>query len=214
MYSGDNVTVTGTTHLSARPGLDTSHPWATTTNPPPPPPPPPPGGGTGTSGNDTLTGGASAETINAAGGNDKVAAGGGSDTVNGGAGADTISGDAGDDRIIGGAAADNLTGGVGADRFVYQALSDSISGARDRILDFNRAEGDKIDLSALDANSGASGNQAFTFVSGYTGRAGQLTIVQEPAGYNIKADVNGDGGSDFMIYVAGAKAPVAGDFIL
>ena len=36
--------------------------------------------------------------------------------------------------------------------------------AYEEILDFNRGQGDKIDLRAIDANAGAAGNQKFAFV--------------------------------------------------
>ncbi len=74
---------------------------------------------------------------------------------------------------------DTLTGNDGADRFVYGTLGASVTGAnRDVITDFTQAEADRIDVSGIDANSGAAGNQAFTFIglAAYTGVAGQLRL--------------------------------------
>src|SRR5205085_3137272 len=68
--------------------------------------------------------------------------------VYGGSGADTITGSAGADWIFGGGGADQLTGGSGNDIFYYDAVSQSTTGASDRITDF--ANGDRIDLSGID----------------------------------------------------------------
>ena len=45
-----------------------------------------------------------------------------------------------------------LVGGGGADRFVYSDTDDSTPNGADRILDFSRAQGDRIDLRDIDAN--------------------------------------------------------------
>ena len=120
--------------------------------------------------------------------------------------------------LRGGAGRDALTGGTGGDRFAFAATGDSAVGANaDRITDFSRAEGDRIDLSAIDANSVAAGNQAFSFIGGaaFTHHAGQLrAAVTSPGITTIAGDVNGDGVSDFHIQLTGAVAPVAGDFVL
>jgi Ca2+-binding RTX toxin-like protein len=71
--------------------------------------------------------------------------GAGKNWLDGSSGNDILDG-GGDDRLIGGPDDDWLTGGSGADLFVYNDLYPSA----DRILDFNAAEGDRIDLSALD----------------------------------------------------------------
>ncbi|MCW5751816.1 MAG: type I secretion C-terminal target domain-containing protein [Alphaproteobacteria bacterium] len=62
--------------------------------------------------------------------------------ISGGAGADTLSGGGGDDTLIGGAGADLLIGGAGADLFV-------IAGIGNRVTDFSRAQGDRLDISTL-----------------------------------------------------------------
>lgn len=74
-------------------------------------------------------------------GNDTCYGGVGADWVRGGQGDDALYGDAGDDWMAGDRGADTLTGGAGADTFY------SFGGAGlDRITDFNRAEGDRIQL--------------------------------------------------------------------
>ncbi|HEY9348644.1 MAG TPA: type I secretion C-terminal target domain-containing protein, partial [Inquilinus sp.] len=86
----------------------------------------------------------------------------------------------------------------------------------DVIRDFSYAQGDRIDLSAIDASTGAAGNQAFTFIgtAAYTGVAGQLRFHSDGIITTIAGDVNGDGVSDFHIQLTGSIGVVAGDFVL
>ena len=128
-----------------------------------------------------------------------------------------LQGWAGNDVLIGGRGADTLTGGAGADRFVYAGTVHSPVGAgADRITDFSHAQGDRIDLFAIDANSAAAGNQAFSFIGGalYTGVAGQLRTSVVGGITTIAGDVNGDKVSDFHITLTGAMALAAADFVL
>ncbi|HLA31196.1 MAG TPA: M10 family metallopeptidase, partial [Pseudomonas sp.] len=120
--------------------------------------------GTGNTLNNSLTGNAAANTLS------------------GGAGNDTLSGGAGNDLLIGGAGVDRLNGGSGADRFDFNALSEMGLGAlRDVIGDFKSSEGDKIDLSTLDANTATTANEAFSFIGSNafsaTNAAGQLRFA-------------------------------------
>jgi serralysin len=76
---------------------------------------------------------------------------------------------------------------------------------RDAILDLNFAQGDRIDLSAIDANVNLAGDQAFTFVAGFTRVAGQATLAYAP-GQNVttlSVDVDGDGRFDFRLQING-----------
>ena len=68
----------------------------------------------------------------------------------------------GNDRLIGGNGSDTLIGGASSDNFVFSALSNSTPASPDTIVDFTHGL-DKIDLSAIDANTAAGGNQAFVF---------------------------------------------------
>ena len=146
--------------------------------------------------------------------NDSLTGSGGANLLDGAAGNDVLVGGAGDDTLIGGAGADALTGGAGADRFVFKMLTDSTNGVRDTIVDFRRSEGDKIDLSAIDAKSGVAGDQAFTFVSYYTKRPGEVMVAFEKDHYVAKADLNGDGASEFMLNVYSPTQLTSSDFIL
>jgi uncharacterized delta-60 repeat protein len=86
-------------------------------------------------GNDTVQGGAGADTINAGAGNDLVTGGNGDDFITGGAGADAIGGQGGNDIILGGDGADVLSGGAGRDLLVGGVGIDLISGdAEDDIV--------------------------------------------------------------------------------
>jgi Ca2+-binding RTX toxin-like protein len=141
----------------------------------------------------------------------------GNDSLVGNAGANALNGSAGNDALTGAGGKDTLTGGLGADRFVYGNVVQSPVGAgADAITDFSRAQGDRIDLSAIDADATAAGNQAFRFISGglYTGHAGELRFAQANGVTTIAGDVNGDKVSDFHIILTGTIALVAGDFVL
>ena len=71
----------------------------------------------------------------------------GADTLRGFGGNDTLIGLAGNDSLDGGTGRDQLTGGAGADRFRFSAGSGFGQANADRITDFNRAEGDRIEIS-------------------------------------------------------------------
>ncbi|MEL7462766.1 MAG: Hint domain-containing protein [Pseudomonadota bacterium] len=74
----------------------------------------------------------------------------GDDSLSGGAGADTISGNGGDDTIAGGAGDDSLTGGDGFDTFVYDGGDDEIAdfnNATGQVLnDGDQTNNDFVDL--------------------------------------------------------------------
>jgi subtilisin family serine protease/Ca2+-binding RTX toxin-like protein len=79
--------------------------------------------------------------------------------------ANRLGGSDGHDTIVGGLGADTLTGGLGADRFRFAATDDSgESNGRDIIVDFLPAEGDRIDLSGMDAIARTASRESFTFI--------------------------------------------------
>ena len=63
------------------------------------------------------------------------------------------------DCLIGSRGVDVLTGGPGADRFIFGNNETGVGAKRDRITDLNQFEGDKIDLSLIDANIFKAGKQ-------------------------------------------------------
>jgi VCBS repeat-containing protein len=180
------------------------------------PPPPPPGAIVGSSGDDLIAGTAGADTVYGQAGDDEIAGAGGADVLFGGADDDTLDGGAGNDVLVGGAGRDDLTGGDGADIFRFYLPSESDSLRFDRIRDFDRSQGDRIDLSAIDANTVLGGNDAFSLVAAFTGSAGQLVGGSTASGYLVRGDVNGDAVADFAIEVrlVGATSLTAADFIL
>jgi Ca2+-binding RTX toxin-like protein len=125
------------------------------------------------------------------------------DVLVGGAAGDILYGLDGKDTLTGGGGADFLVGGLGADTFVYASINDSSTIASDLIFDFNRVEGDRLDLVGIDANSGTGANDAFAVVAAFSNVAGQLVIATPDASgyYHVSGDVNGDGVADFVIAV-------------
>ena len=86
----------------------------------------------GDAGADIVWGNLGADTLDGGAGNDQIRGGQGDDSLAGGAGNDFISGDRGNDTE---------TGGAGADTFHF-----SQDAGIDRVLDFNYAEGDRVQL--------------------------------------------------------------------
>ncbi|PWJ94125.1 putative secreted protein (type I secretion substrate) [Mesorhizobium loti] len=95
---------------------------------------------------DSLTGNGSANVLAGLDGNDTLNGLGGNDLLIGGSGDDTLNGGAGNDILFGGAGHDTMTGGTGADTFKLDNLDLNI---KDLIIDYNKGEGDQIDLTAL-----------------------------------------------------------------
>lgn len=130
----------------------------------------------------------------------------GADYLDGGSDNDNLSGGYGADTLVGGTGADTLTGGVGADTFKFLSLADSTVAAPDDITDFSDVNGDKIDLSKIDANTLLPGDQAFTWIGNDNNfveawGAGQLRFN---GGY-LEGDVDGDFNVDFRIEVNSAS---------
>ena len=122
-------------------------------------------------------------------------------------GRDRLDGDGGADRLDGGAGRDQLTGGSGADIFRFASAAEADG---DRILDFGEGA-DRLDLAAIDADSGRAGNQRLDFISGaaFSGRAGELAVH----GARLVGDLDGDGRVDFAILL-GTNDLGRGDLIL
>lgn len=152
--------------------------------------------------------------LTGASGANRIEGGAGNDTIDGGAGSDTLIGGDGADTILAGAGNDALWGGLGADTFVFKATADSVIAGPDTIWDFSQAEGDKIDLRSIDANSGVKGDQAFTLAASFTHKSGELVVSTDGDHYLVQGDVNGDAVADFAIAVHSVASLGAGDFLL
>ncbi|HET7716497.1 MAG TPA: M10 family metallopeptidase C-terminal domain-containing protein [Bauldia sp.] len=141
----------------------------------------------------------------------------GRDILRGHGGNDEIRGLAGDDTLIGGNDADLLIGGRGRDMFQFDFAKESGNGpgARDTIADFRPVQ-DRIDLSGIDADRDAAGNQGFHFIGSdkFGGSAGELRTKGDGGGMLILGDTDGDRHADFRIKVKGANSLEAGDFVL
>jgi Ca2+-binding RTX toxin-like protein len=144
-----------------------------------------------------------------------IRGGGKDDRLAGLAGDDVLDGGAGKDVLVGGSGRDELTGGSGADVFDFDTASDTAVGRRCDVVMFMQAEGDRIDLSGIDADgNGSNGDQAFTWVNArhlnaaFSKVEGQLRFAQGI----LMGDTDGDGEADFHIRIDGSLA--AGDVIL
>jgi RTX calcium-binding nonapeptide repeat (4 copies)/Glycosyl hydrolase family 12 len=154
----------------------------------------------GRGGNDTIRGAAGWDRLSGNTGDDWLVGGRGNDRLDGGAGADSLQGGAGDD---------SLTGAAGADRFLWYYASKG-----DVITDF--ATGDRIDLRAIDSDTGRTGNQTFDFIgsAAFTGTAGDLRSVISGGQTRILADIDGDRQADLIITLDNAVALRATDVLL
>lgn len=137
-------------------------------------------------------------------------------TITGSAGNDSLSGGGGGDVLIGNGGTDNLTGGLGADRFRFLLPADSPVGVgRDSVIGFVAAEADRIDLSAIDANTQLAGDQGFIFrgSAAFTGARGELRFDVSGADVIVQGSIAGTVPA-FEIRVAGVTSLLAGDFTL
>lgn len=130
----------------------------------------------------------------------------GNDTLSGGAGADTLTGGRGNDR---------MSGGAGADTFILTA--DSIGEGlreKDRISDFSVSDGDRLNLTAIDANTTIDGDQAFVAVAKFNGVAGEMALSYKGGTTTLQLDVNGDGKADYTLKIKGDVTLHSGDWLL
>lgn len=145
---------------------------------------------------------------------DTLTGAGGRNELYGGEGRDWLIGGAGDDVLQGGAGGDALVGGAGSDVFWYRDAADSgVSDlTRDQIVDFTRGT-DWIDLTDIDANTIAGGNQNFIFIgtAAFTGVAGQLRYFGGSDALFVNGDLNGDRVADFAITITGGASTLSVD---
>ena len=172
-------------------------------------------GGTGA---DTLVGNQGANVLTGGDGADTLVGNAGNDTLHGQAGADVLRGNAGRDILIGGTGNDHFDFDLTADSKVGDAVCDLLQAGDGSAAAFDlpgAGNGDRIDVSTIDANTGASGNQ--TFVFGGTG-AGHIRCLNSGTTTEVLAYVNGDSTADFQLNIQDgnvmANAYTAADFIL
>ncbi len=165
---------------------------------------------------DRVAGGGGADSLHGGQGADRLSAGAGNDLLYGGGGGDRLFGGSGADQLIGGPGKDSLTGGAGEDVFIFRKAADSPAGSgHDRITDFS-PDSDHIDLTAIDADPGLAGDDAFTFIdeAHFSHHAGELRYYHTSHATIVAGDVDGDRHADLQIALAGNLTLSSGDFML
>jgi serralysin len=166
----------------------------------------------GTSHADTLDGSGQKNDLYGMSGNDVLNGQTSNDKLFGGNGNDDLYGGVGNDKLTGGLGKDLMWGNDGTDTFIFASLNDSVTGSnRDVIKDFSHSEGDRIDVSGIDAISGGN-NNSFDYIgsAGFSHTAGELRF----SNHTLYGDVNGDGHADFSVHVSGVSHLSQSDFIL
>ncbi len=109
-----------------------------------------------------------------------------------------------------------LKGGAGNDSFAYVSLADSTVAlaGKDTVIDFTT--GDKIDLSAIDADGNeGNGDTAFTFGTGAFTGAGEIRVLAFANNrYGVYVETTGDQTPESIINVYSDHALTAADFVL
>ena len=155
----------------------------------------------GTSGADTLTGGADNDTLYGFAGNDILKGGAGDDVLAGNEGNDTLQGGDGDDYLLGGPGNDTIDGGAGED---WAAYEDATSGV-------------KVDLNITIAqNTGGGGTDKLTGIEHLYGSAYNDTLIGDAhnnmiVGGEGNDSVSGGKGDDTLWGSAGADTLDGGD---
>lgn len=137
------------------------------------------------------------------------------DVLTGSSGANRLEGGDGNDTLQGGTGVDTLIGGEGADVFLITSSADAGTGSsRDWILDLGAA--DRLDLSAIDARSDLSGNQAFTWIGSAAFTAlGQLRYTRLSNGNGLlEGNCTGNLAADFQLELSGAPDLAGGSLVL
>ena len=141
-----------------------------------------------------------------------LSGGGGNDTLLGGSAGDSLNGGQGNDTLVGGIGKDNLTGGLGADLFKFNSIAETgiTKGLRDVIKDFDVSQGDKIDLSGIDADTNVADDQAFTALteggvfSGLLKKPGELYF--DRSAHILYGNNDADSEADFSIQLVGVSS--------
>ena len=183
----------------------------------------------GDDGSDNLYGGNGADLLNGGLGNDFLKGQKGNDTLFGDTGDDDLRGNDGNDRLIGAAGRDTMTGGSGADTFLFyqgDAAGFDLDTA-DRITDFSRGDGDKLDISGLVSELYQYGGQSFTFIGDeeFTGQTpdengmfqmgqgvGEVRYEFIDGHTMVQVDFDGDAQADFAFRVDGTLNLIETDF--
>ncbi|MGE3738015.1 MAG: calcium-binding protein [Geminicoccaceae bacterium] len=150
-------------------------------------------------------------------GNDTLVGNNIANRLSGGAGNDTLRGGGGADVIGGGIGRDQMWGGSGADTFFFSSPSDSgtTAATRDRIMDFSRSQGDRIDLGIDDwtGTPGIPNPFEFRGQNGFTDER-QVRFVHQDGDTIVQVNLSGASGAELAIQIEGIVNLQASDFIL
>ena len=120
-------------------------------------------------------------------------------------------GGSGHDVITATAVANIIDGGLGEDTFRFTSAANANG---DRVYGFT--PGDKIDFSAIDANTGVAGVQHFTLKAGAITAAGDIVATHEvidgEAFTVLRGNIDGDPDADFELLISGTHNLRATDF--
>ena len=189
----------------------------------------------GEGGNDLINGRAGNDVLEGERGDDVLYGESGGDRLIGGDGFDRISGGAGNDTLHGGYHLDILHGGTGSDRFVFTSTGDlpgfggDDTGWIDVIQGFEGAgpifgipggqpstvSHDRIDVSAIDANTAANGDQDFTFhgvqstAQGVSKGAGALWVRSSGEDTYLYGNTDGDSEIEFKVRIIDGATPAS-----
>ena len=168
----------------------------------------------GNDGRNYLLGGAGDDVLIANGDNDVLDGGVGNDRLNGGTGIDLLTGGNGDDLLFGGADDDILIGGAGADGFTFFSPTDG----DDRLVDFNKAEGDflRINTGEFGSSLVVGDLDASQFVLGSAATGANEQFVYNPTNGSLSFDADGVGGAaavQFATFSLGVDL-TSSDFVL
>ena len=129
---------------------------------------------------------------------------------------ETLTGTADRDQFLLGGGVDTVFGLAGMDLFRFRpsALGTAATNAT-TMEDFSRADGEKLDLTAIDAIAGTVFNDTFSFIgtAAFNGTAGQLRWEDLGGLRMIQGNVNTDTIADLTIFVR-APGPVDANWFL
>ncbi|KRR02770.1 hypothetical protein CQ12_06750 [Bradyrhizobium jicamae] len=117
-------------------------------------------------------------------------------------GIENVNTGSGNDTITASSAVNVMNGGAGNDTYKFTSAS---AADGDTILTFEA--GDRVDLTAIDANVGSTGDQSFSLVSGAFTAAGQLSVTLETRVDGdftvVQGNIDGDADAEFTVEIAG-----------
>jgi Ca2+-binding RTX toxin-like protein len=157
--------------------------------------------GDGNNGANAITGNAAANVLSGRAGDDQLY---------GLAGDDRLAAGEGRDLLDGGAGRDALYGNSGADTFLWRRIGDTgvTTGSADLVGDFSRSNGDRLHVALIDADTGRSGNQTFSFIGQAAfSAAGQVRYVHVAGETRLFLNTDADSSAEGIIRLAGLHRP-------